>query len=67
MAERHDIDITITSTGEVSLTVSGIDGPRCVELTKDIENDLGEVLSKEKTSEYFNPEKKVKNKIEENR
>ena len=53
MAKRHDIDITITKKGEVHIEVKGIDGTRCLDITKDIEEELGEVLKKEKTSEYY--------------
>ncbi|MBN2440598.1 MAG: DUF2997 domain-containing protein [Spirochaetales bacterium] len=53
MAERHDIDITISNTGEVHLEVKGIKGSRCLDITKDIEDELGIVINREKKSEFY--------------
>jgi hypothetical protein len=53
MAKKHDIDIKINSDGEVQLSVSGFDGPDCVKLTEDIENELGVVILREKKSEFY--------------
>lgn len=56
MADRHDLDITISADGEVEITVKGVDGPRCVTLTKELEEELGLIVSQEKTSEYYKQE-----------
>jgi hypothetical protein len=53
MAERHDLNIMITKNGKVEIEVKGINGPLCVDITKDLEEELGEVLNREKTSEYY--------------
>jgi len=53
MAERHDLNITISETGEVEIKVEGLDGPKCLKITELVEEELGEVLSKEFTSEYY--------------
>ena len=53
MAERHDLKITITETGEVQIEVEGVKGSKCLKLTEDIENELGEVISREKKSEFY--------------
>jgi hypothetical protein len=56
MADKHDLNITISETGEIEVKVEGINGPKCIELTKDIENEFGEIISKEKTSSYYKQE-----------
>lgn len=56
MADKHDLNITISETGEIEVKVEGINGPKCIELTKDLENELGEIISKEKTSSYYKQE-----------
>jgi hypothetical protein len=53
MAEKHDLNITISETGEIEIKVEGINGPKCIELTKDLENELGQIISREKTSSYY--------------
>lgn len=52
MAERHDLIITISETGEVTVKAEGIDGPKCVEETGFL-TDENEVVSQEYTSEYY--------------
>ena len=56
MAQRHDIDIVITQQGEVHLEVKGVKGTKCMDLTKDIEEELGIVIEQEKKSEYYQQE-----------
>lgn len=53
MAARHDLHISINQQGEVEIEVKGVDGPACVKLTREIEEELGIVSRREKTSEYF--------------
>jgi hypothetical protein len=53
MTSRHDLKITISETGEVQLEVEGIKGSKCLDITKDIENELGETLTREKKSEFY--------------
>lgn len=56
MAVRHEIDIEITPSGEVKLQVRGVAGAECLELTRKLEEELGLVVEREKTSEYFQAE-----------
>ncbi|MCB9527630.1 MAG: DUF2997 domain-containing protein [Myxococcales bacterium] len=56
MAVRHEIDIQITPSGEVKLQVKGVAGAECLELTRRLEEELGLVVEREKTSEYFQAE-----------
>jgi hypothetical protein len=53
MAKRHDLNIVITNNGKVEIEVKGVDGPLCVDITKDLEEELGVVINREKTSEYY--------------
>ena len=53
MAERHDLNITISESGEIEIKVEGVDGPKCLKLTEILEEELGEVISREKTSEFY--------------
>ncbi len=50
---RHELDIEISPDGEVSLKVRGVAGADCVELTRALEEELGLVVERAKTSEYY--------------
>ncbi|MCL1864452.1 MAG: DUF2997 domain-containing protein [Spirochaetes bacterium] len=51
--EHHELVIDIAPDGTVKLEVQGVSGPSCMELTKDLELEIGEVLVTEKKAEYF--------------
>lgn len=51
----HEIDIEIKPDGTFSFGVKGIKGRKCKEITKFLE-ELGETLSQETTSEYYQEE-----------
>ncbi len=53
MAAKQELEIIISPTGEVQLKVLGMAGKGCLEATREIEDALGEVIAREKTSEYF--------------
>ena len=63
MAERHDLNITISEEGEIELKVEGVSGPKCLKITEILEEDLGEVLSREKTSEFYKNENEINTDI----
>jgi len=63
MADRHELDITINDKGEVRISVSGVNGPRCMELTADLEQALGLVVSREKKSEFYKQNTQTDNEI----
>jgi len=51
---KQDIEISISPSGEVSFTIKGVKGARCLSETKFLEDALGGgVLEQEKTSEYY--------------
>jgi hypothetical protein len=45
--------VSISPTGEVEVTVNGVCGSACADLTKAIEEALGSVKADRKTAEYF--------------
>lgn len=49
----QELEIKVTKDGAVEIKVKGVSGPGCEALTKDIEDALGTVTSREKTGEYF--------------
>jgi hypothetical protein len=50
----QEIEVTITEQGEVLIHVRGVKGDKCLVITKDIEQILGnEVLLREMTSEFY--------------
>ncbi len=54
MAQRKEIQIEISPTGEVTFTVNGVKGSACVAETAFLEEAVGgPVLAQEKTSEYY--------------
>lgn len=53
MASKRDIVITIGADGEVQLEVEGVQGKECVDFTRFLEEELGEVTDRQYTSEYY--------------
>ena len=54
MAQKKELHITISPTGEVSVQVKCVAGMSCVDETKFLENALGnQVESRELTSDYY--------------
>ncbi len=52
--KKQEIEIVISPTGEVSFTVKGIKGSKCLGETKFLEEALGgKILEQERTSEYY--------------
>jgi uncharacterized Fe-S cluster-containing radical SAM superfamily enzyme len=50
--KEERIRIKILEDGSVKLEVIGVKGQRCVDLTKDLEEELGIVTKQVKTKEY---------------
>jgi hypothetical protein len=47
------IEVTVSPSGAVEITVSGCAGPSCADLTKAMEQALGQVTQDRKTPEYY--------------
>lgn len=63
MAVRQEIDIQITPEGEVKLVVRGAPGGACLELTRALEEELGIVVDREKTSEFYQQPATVQDEV----
>jgi hypothetical protein len=51
---KQDIEIVITSKGEVTFVVKGIKGGSCIDETKFLEAALGgDIVEQEKTGEFY--------------
>ena len=48
-----EIEIVIDKNGQISLQVSGIKGAGCLDLTRDLEAALGDVIKQEFTADYY--------------
>ena len=56
MAQRKELEITISPTGEVSVQVKCVPGQACLEETKFLEDALGNnVKDRQLTSDYYKP------------
>ena len=51
--KSHELDIVIDEHGNISVQVSGVSGPECLDLTKDLEAALGQVKERKKTSAFY--------------
>jgi hypothetical protein len=51
--KRQEITVTIDQNGQATVSVNGIDGPGCEAATEALEQALGAVRSRERTSEYY--------------
>jgi hypothetical protein len=55
---KHDVQITISKTGEVTVHVEGAKGKACMEYAKWLTQVIGRVKEQRQTSEYYEPETK---------
>ncbi len=53
MSQKQVMEIQILPSGEVKLVVKCVPGAACEAVSKAIEESLGTVKSKERTSEYY--------------
>lgn len=50
---KRDIVFDIDADGNITITVEGVKGKDCTELTRELEEALGVVIDQEFTSEYY--------------
>jgi len=55
MAKRREIQFKIDDEGNVSIEVKGVSGPECERITREIEEAIGIVSTRDRTSEYYIP------------
>lgn len=63
---QHDIEITISKTGEVKVHIKGAKGKGCLAYSKWLSQLVGTVKDEQLTSEYYEPETKARINIEQN-
>ena len=56
---KEELEILIDETGKVTIHIRGVKGKSCVKQGQDIANVVGEVVSQNFTSEYYEPDPKV--------
>lgn len=59
---QHDVEITISKTGEVKVHVKGAKGKACVAYAQWLTKVIGKVKDQQRTSEFYEPE--VKSRID---
>jgi hypothetical protein len=64
MAQR-EFDITIDASGEVKVHIRGYKGKSCLEVVKLFEKIVGQVKSRQETSEFYEPEEEVRFRIDQ--
>ena len=58
---QHEVEITISKTGEVKVHVKGAKGKACLEYAEWLSRVVGKVKDQKLTSEYYEPE--IKSRI----
>lgn len=67
MADKQELEISISNTGEVTVNVIGAKGRACMDMTKELEESLGIVTSLEKKSEFYQQNQKEDSAVHEGR
>lgn len=57
---QHNIEIEISRTGEVTVTVKGVKGKGCLKYADFLAEIVGKVKSQQLTSEYYEPDEEAK-------
>jgi hypothetical protein len=55
---QHEVEISISKTGDVKVHVKGVKGKGCLEYAKWLTEIIGRVKKQQLTSEYYEPETK---------
>jgi hypothetical protein len=62
---QHEVEITISKTGEVKVHVKGAKGKACLAYTNWLADVVGKIKDQQLTSEYYEPETKARINIEQ--
>ena len=62
---QHELEITISKTGEVKVHVKGVKGKACLEYANWIAEAVGTIRDRKLTSEYYEPETKAAIKLKQ--
>jgi hypothetical protein len=49
----EELEIVIEPDGTTHIHVKGIQGPRCLDVTRELEEELGKVTERKYTSEFY--------------
>jgi len=61
---KEEIRVFVAKDGTLSLKVEGVRGSRCVSITAAFEKEMGEVLERQKTADFYKAgELVVRNRI----
>lgn len=62
---QHEVEITISKTGEVKVHVKGVKGKACLAYAKWLAELVGKIRNQQLTSEYYEPEIKARINLEQ--
>jgi len=62
---QHEVEITISKTGEVKVHIKGAKGKSCLAYTKWLAEVIGKVKDQQLTSEFYEPEIKARIDLEQ--
>jgi hypothetical protein len=57
MARKKELTVCISPEGLVTIEVDGVRGASCLELTRELEENLGFILEREKKPAFYEEEK----------
>ena len=57
---QHEVEISITKSGEVKVHVKNVKGKACLEYAQWLTEVVGKVKDQQLTSEYYEPEVKAR-------
>jgi hypothetical protein len=57
---QHEVEISISKTGDVRVHIKGAKGKACLEYAKWLTEVIGKVKNQQMTSEYYEPETKAR-------
>lgn len=57
---QHEVEITITKSGEVKVHIKGVKGKGCLEYAEWLARVVGEIKEQKMTSEYYEPDTRVR-------
>lgn len=58
MTVRHEMEIEITPSGKIEVTVKGAKGKKCMDYVQ-IFQSIGKITEEQHTSEFYEPEQTV--------
>jgi hypothetical protein len=62
---QHEVEITISKTGEVKVHIKGAKGKACLAYANWLADVVGKIRDQQLTSEYYEPETKARINIEQ--